>query len=96
MQLDQLDQLHERRDADSGGGFFLQSGTRLAVEHPAGNGDLKSVARAHDHARLDTVPDRTHHLHFTPKERVMPVAHPRDTHVMGSVMRPCVTRSPRT
>jgi hypothetical protein len=42
------------------------------------------------------VPDRTHHLHFTPKERVMPVAHPRDTHVMGSVMRPCVTPSPRT
>ena len=96
MQLDQLGQPQERRDADPGGGFFLQSGARLAVEHPARNGDLKSIARAHDHARLDTVPDRTHHLDFMTKERVMPVAHPRDTRVMGSVVTPCATRSQPT
>jgi len=64
MQLDQLGQLYERCYADSGGGLFLQSGARRAIEHPAWNGDLKPIARAHDYTRLDPVPERAHHLHF--------------------------------
>lgn len=88
MQLDQLGQLQKRRYADPGRGLLLQSGARLSVEHPARNRDVKPLARAHDQARLNTAPQRAHDLHFTTKERVMPVAHLRDTRMMGTVAIP--------
>jgi len=60
----------------------------VQVEHPAWHGDFDPIAKTHDYARINSVPDRAHDLHFLTVQWVMLVTHPREPRVMGSVVTP--------